>query len=230
MTQQTVVDASLVVPVDGANAAATASASTAAPGAENPPVALTPVAEAVVGSGKESASKRAMDFLDDDDDDEPTAPTAQASEDDEQSPFPDLDDDAEEDQPTAGASASADTEESLFDEGPAAEVQATSGIFLVCKKKCLTCKALVPWAEKTFKQCHFSNGNENCPAAEAQVQILIPFNDIVPRFVSAHESNDTDRLIRLYEKLKKRPDYVQNAVHAKIKEALAARAAVAAEA
>lgn len=191
--------------------------------AATPPMAETAVSAAVTEVVPRVPSKREAalnDFLDDEDD----APVAALE-------------DAE-----AEADADSDTIEVLedleaggepTDEDENADLSALETIgsvdvsddetseiakVFVCKKKCLECSHLVPWAEKAYKNCHFSNGNQNCPAGSMQIQILIPFDQIVPRFLAAEEAGDTDRLIRLYEKLKLKPSYVQDAVHAKIKE------------
>lgn len=95
----------------------------------------------------------------------------------------------------------------------------------VFKKKCLNCKALVPWAEKTYKSCHHSNGNEFCPAATIKIQTRIPFEDIVPRFLAAEEQSDTTRLLKLYENLAKLAPWKQEAIHDALKRARAAKAA-----
>lgn len=97
-------------------------------------------------------------------------------------------------------------------------------VVMVYKKKCLKCKALVPWAEKTYTQCHFSNGNENCPAQSMQIKIRIPMEDIVPRFLAAEEQNDTARLVSLFSNLGEKEQWVQDAVHAALRKARAERA------
>lgn len=97
------------------------------------------------------------------------------------------------------------------------EDEESDAIVEIFKKKCLECAALVPWKEKTYKSCHFSSGNDHCPAKSIRIQTRIPLEDIVPRFLAAEEQNDTDRLERLYAKLKTWEPWKQETVHQALK-------------
>jgi hypothetical protein len=101
----------------------------------------------------------------------------------------------------------------------------SGAILNVYKKKCLECKALVPWAEKLYKQCHFSNGNENCPAKSVRIQTRIPMERIIPRFLAAEQMNDSGVLMLLHQNLSKKESWVQDAVHEELKKAREARKA-----
>jgi hypothetical protein len=101
--------------------------------------------------------------------------------------------------------------------------QESNAIVEVCKKKCLTCAALVPWAEKTYRSCHFSNGNENCPAQTIQIRTRIPLEDIVPRYMNAKDRNDSKFMMRFWQNLANKAVWQQEVIQEAIKQEEAKR-------
>lgn len=95
------------------------------------------------------------------------------------------------------------------------------GIVEIYSQKCLGCGHLVSFAEKKYKSCHFTAGNEHCPASSLQVVVRIPIEKIVRMFLTAERMNDSSRLSRLYAKLALKPDWYQSRVNQALKEARA---------
>lgn len=124
---------------------------------------------------------------------------------------------------TQGGDTEDDQELSLDDLDDLNDEEESSAVVELYKKKCLNCSHLVPWAEKSYKTCHSSNGNEFCPAATIKILTRIPFEDIVPRFLAAEEQNDTARLSTLYAKLGEQEPWKQEAILEAIKRARAAK-------
>lgn len=114
--------------------------------------------------------------------------------------------------------ANADLEE-LADLEDAAEDEQAMVVIDVYKQKCTDCTHLVPWGTKTHKRCHFSNGNEQCPAQSIRIRRYIPVDQIVSRFMAAESQGDSDRLVTLYTNLKTKAADVQEEIHAALKAA-----------
>lgn len=95
------------------------------------------------------------------------------------------------------------------------------GIVEIYSQKCLGCGHLVSFAEKKYKSCHFTAGNEYCPASSLQIVVRIPIEKIVRMFLTAERMNDSSRLSRLYAKLALKPDWYQSRVNEALKEARA---------
>ena len=93
------------------------------------------------------------------------------------------------------------------------------GIVEIYSQKCLGCGHLVSFAEKKYKSCHFTAGNEHCPASSLQIVVRIPIEKIVRMFLTAERMNDSSRLSRLYAKLALKPDWYQSRVNQALKEA-----------
>lgn len=118
--------------------------------------------------------------------------------------------------------ASADTNadlDALGDLEDVAEEEQAMVVIDVFKQKCTDCTHLVPWGTKTHKRCHFSNGNDLCPAQSIRIRRYIPVDQIVSRFMAAESQGDTDRLLTLYAKLKEKAPDVQEEIHAGLKAA-----------
>lgn len=93
------------------------------------------------------------------------------------------------------------------------------GVVEIYNQKCLGCGHLVTFAEKKYKSCHFTAGNEHCPASSLQVVVRIPVEKIVRTFLTAERMNDSSRLSRLYAKLAAKPEWYQTRVNQVLKEA-----------
>jgi hypothetical protein len=87
-----------------------------------------------------------------------------------------------------------------------------SGVLEIHSEKCLRCNHLTPHAEKKFNNCHFSRGNERCPAASVQILIGIPLDRIVASFLAAEDTGDNARLGRLYAQLATKPSWQQQRI------------------
>jgi hypothetical protein len=109
--------------------------------------------------------------------------------------------------------------DALGDLEDAAEEEQAMVVIDVFKQKCTDCTHLVPWGTKTHKRCHFSNGNELCPAQSIRIRRFIPVDQIVSRFMAAEAQGDSDRLVTLYSKLKEKAPDVQEEIHAALKAA-----------
>lgn len=72
------------------------------------------------------------------------------------------------------------------------------GVFTIAKPECLKCTALFAGGTKLYKSCHFTAGNEDCPAASARIVIGIPVGKAVLRILEAEESGDTLALAKCY--------------------------------
>jgi hypothetical protein len=70
--------------------------------------------------------------------------------------------------------------------------------------KCKTCKALDPEETKEYTNCHFNNGNKNCPAAEVQIAVVgeaMRFANIVKK---ARAGGDLKREVEILQEVGKR--------------------------
>jgi hypothetical protein len=85
--------------------------------------------------------------------------------------------------------------------------------------KCLNCSHLVSFATKKYKNCHFSKGNEHCPAQSVKITIRIPVEKIVRRFIVAMKTGDNERLGQLYTKLAKHESWYQERITTALKKA-----------
>jgi hypothetical protein len=97
------------------------------------------------------------------------------------------------------------------------EAAPDNGVLEIYRPECLQCAALVPHETKTWKKCHFSNGNERCPAQSVKIVIGIPLDQIVQAFIVSEQTGNTDRLARLYKQLSEKPDWQQQQVQQGIK-------------
>lgn len=85
----------------------------------------------------------------------------------------------------------------------------------VFRPECLECKALVPFAEKTRKSCHFTAGNDNCPAKSMQIVLRIPVEEIMKvyrRAKRAADEGNTMPMATFYSGLSKKKAWQQKVV------------------
>ena len=97
-------------------------------------------------------------------------------------------------------------------------------ILRIYSADCLRCVALVgPLGQKVFKRCHYTEGNEDCPAGSARIVVGVPVNKIVSMILEAEGSSDNARLARIYSQLSGKDQVVQDLVRdelAKARQAL----------
>lgn len=91
-----------------------------------------------------------------------------------------------------------DSQEEGMPEGSEDEEETDIGVFTIAKPECLKCTALFAGGTKLYKSCHFTAGNEDCPAASARIVIGIPVGKAVLRILEAEESGDTLALAKCY--------------------------------
>lgn len=76
------------------------------------------------------------------------------------------------------------------------------GNIYVYSKKCLNCIHFAPTVgKKVYHDCHFTNGNENCPASEVKVIVMLPYQMIAKKLYDAHVGNDAAKLSSLMARL-----------------------------
>lgn len=85
-------------------------------------------------------------------------------------------------------------------------------VLFVFEPKCLECNHLVAFAEKRHKGCHFTAGNEDCPAQSVTISVKLPMTKILRNFLRAEEEGDTEKLGRLYATLSSKPSWAQKQI------------------
>ncbi len=60
----------------------------------------------------------------------------------------------------------------------------------VYSENCLTCKSLVTGARKRYKECHFENGNEECPALSVKIIIMGKVDQVAKKIRGARRELD----------------------------------------
>ncbi len=92
-------------------------------------------------------------------------------------------------------------------------------ILFVYEPKCLGCSHLVAFAEHQYNGCHFTAGNEDCPAQSVTISVKLPMTKIIRNFLRAEESGDTEKLGRLYGALSQKPDWAKRQILEALQEA-----------
>lgn len=85
-------------------------------------------------------------------------------------------------------------------------------VLFVFEPKCLECSHLVAFAEKAHNGCHFTAGNEDCPAQSVTISVKLPMTKILRNFLRAEEEGDTEKLGRLYATLSTKPSWAQKQI------------------
>ncbi len=96
-------------------------------------------------------------------------------------------------------------------QGYAENPSQTVGNLYVHSRKCLNCVHLAPTVgKKVYSDCHFSKGNDNCPASEVRIVIMLPYEVIATRLYKATVSGDAATLSSLSARLNRQdPDEIQ---------------------
>jgi hypothetical protein len=92
-------------------------------------------------------------------------------------------------------------------------------ILFVYEPKCLGCSHLVAFAENTHNGCHFTAGNEDCPAQSVTISVKLPMTKIIRNFLRAEENGDTEKLGRLYGALSQKPEWAKRQILEALQEA-----------
>lgn len=91
---------------------------------------------------------------------------------------------------------------------------------LIYSTRCLRCSHLCPDMPRQFDECHYSNGNEDCPAATMRVLVGINFEKASTAMARALANNDAARVSRIAAKLEDKHDFVRSRVFTMAKEKL----------
>ena len=98
-----------------------------------------------------------------------------------------------------------------------------TGVFTIYHAKCLKCSHLFAEAERAFNNCHFTNGNDECPAKDAVIVVGIPTQKVVTRVLEAEAEANTLKLAQIYMKLASKSKPVQMQFAQALAEARAAQ-------
>ncbi len=82
------------------------------------------------------------------------------------------------------------------------EESVVKGNLYVYSKKCLNCVHLCPTiGKKAYSDCHYSKGNDSCPAQEIKVVVMLPYETISNRLFDAHIKGDAATMASLMARL-----------------------------
>jgi hypothetical protein len=128
-------------------------------------------------------------------------------------------DDEEDEKPKAKKSKEMAVDNTSDGEGEEASI----GFFTIYNANCMRCTHLCPELEakgkgKAFKDCHYSRGNEDCPAQTAQIVIGIPIEKIAKNIVRYKQEQNSAKLAHVYSKLATKDDAQQHLVYQRVKE------------
>jgi len=73
-------------------------------------------------------------------------------------------------------------------------------------KRCKSCKHLDPDEAKAWVSCHFSKGNEHCPAAEIQFIIVGEAYKLAKQVLLARDTRNTAEEARILAKVARESD------------------------
>lgn len=98
----------------------------------------------------------------------------------------------------------------------------TRDVFYIHSKKCLRCLHLTETGSEYMESCHFSNGNESCPAQAIRIVVGVPVGKVANIIFKAMDEGDAEKLAETYAKLAEKDAVVQqqvkDAVQAKLAE------------
>lgn len=90
--------------------------------------------------------------------------------------------------------------------------EAPKDLLFIYKPECLTCLQLCETGTKVYQKCHYTAGNDSCPAATIRIVVGVPIDRAATSIVGAMRNNDLVRLGALTAKLQERDETVVNAV------------------
>lgn len=88
----------------------------------------------------------------------------------------------------------------------------TRDVFYVYSKKCLRCLHLTETGSEYMESCHFSNGNDSCPAQAIRIVVGVPVEKVANIIVKAMDEGDSEKLAETYAKLAEKDAIVQQQV------------------
>lgn len=146
----------------------------------------------------------------------------------------DLEADEDQDQESDSDSDSNEEEDEQEEVKPASSEQASKqepeedgrDVLILSSSKCLKCSYLVGdlKVEKYFDECHYTEGNKECPASFLRVITEnVPIEKASDGLAEAWSKNDMARLAKITEKLSKLDQLLVAKIITKAKEKLASR-------
>lgn len=99
------------------------------------------------------------------------------------------------------------TDDLLLGDGPQDDA-----LLAVHRVECVQCSHLVAFATKTWNKCHFSNGNDLCPAQSARITLNLNLGPTVKRFLQCEADRDAIGLAKFYKHLGEQDEWVQKEV------------------
>jgi hypothetical protein len=93
-----------------------------------------------------------------------------------------------------------------------AEVEKEEFVLELYQKKCLRCSHLVDFAEEKFTKCHYTQGNDRCPAQSIVITASINVGVPVRQFLAAEAEGDAPTLSKLYLRLGKQDPWIQQKI------------------
>lgn len=117
------------------------------------------------------------------------------------------DDDEDVFEPTLSEGEPAGTGDASSEDPDVDDEDSDTALIFVQKPQCLSCGHLVAFADKKYKLCHFTAGNEDCPAQAVKIAVQLDTRRIVRNFLNAEEEGDTVKLSRLYAALASKPEW-----------------------
>jgi len=100
--------------------------------------------------------------------------------------------------------------------------------FQIYSHDCLRCTELVPGLKKSeyikarsFKKCHYENGNKDCPAKTVQIVVGLPIPKIVKAYMDAFINGDNVTLANIQARLATKDEGQRELANAAIRRALA---------
>jgi hypothetical protein len=104
------------------------------------------------------------------------------------------------------------TVEDTEDTEDTASLEAPKDLLFIYKPECLACLQLCETGIKVYQKCHYTAGNDSCPAATIRIVVGVPIDRAATSIVGAMRNNDLVRLGALTAKLQERDETVVNAV------------------
>lgn len=115
-----------------------------------------------------------------------------------------------EDQDEVDDAASTDQfEDSEGDEDGSEDGEDEPGLLTIFKHECLNCISLYANGTKQYKKCHFTEGNEDCPASQVKIVVGIPVGRLIKRILDAEELGEAESLTEVYAKISTKDPDVQ---------------------
>lgn len=78
---------------------------------------------------------------------------------------------------------------------------------------CLNCKHLVEGAAENYTECHYTKGNDQCPASEIRIVAVGKIISYTRQLRDATDKQDTRRIARIWAKLSKESPAFQSRFH-----------------